>query len=106
MAGSSVPFEPGMVTSDEPGLYLAGRYGIRLENLMLCVPAFTTDQGEFYRFETLTMVPFDRRAILADRLSGKEKKLLNAYHAAVFKNISPYLTLEECVWLKEMTAPV
>ena len=106
MAGSSVPFEPGMVTSDEPGLYLADRYGIRLENLMLCVPAFTTDQGEFYRFETLTMVPFDRRAILADRLSGKEKKLLNAYHAAVFKNISPYLTLEECVWLKEMTAPV
>ena len=106
MAGSSVPFEPGMVTSTEPGLYLAGRYGIRLENLMLCVPAFTTDQGEFYRFETLTMVPFDRRAILADRLSGKEKKLLNAYHAAVFKNISPYLTLEECVWLKEMTAPV
>ena len=106
MAGSSVPFEPGMVTSDEPGLYLAGRYGIRLENLMRCVPAFTTEQGEFYRFETLTMVPFDRRAILADRLSGKEKKLLNAYHAAVFKNISPYLTLEECVWLKEMTAPV
>ena len=106
MAGSSVPFQPGMVTSNEPGLYLAGRYGIRLENLMLCVPAFTTDQGEFYRFETLTMVPFDRRAILADRLSGKEKKLLNAYHAAVFKNISPYLTLEECVWLKEMTAPV
>ena len=106
MAGSNVPFVPGMVTSDEPGLYLAGRYGIRLENLMLCVPAFTTEQGEFYRFETLTMVPFDRRAILTDRLSEKEKHQLNAYHAAVYENISPYLTLEECVWLRDMTAPV
>ncbi len=98
--------EEGMITSDEPGLYLEHQYGIRLENLILCKKAEKTSMGQFMEFETLTMVPFDRDAILPDCMSEKEKEWLDAYHARVYENISPYLDEDEKQWLYEVTRPI
>ena len=104
-AGDSVGtvFEEGMITSDEPGLYLEGEYGIRLENLLLCKKGRKTAYGQFMEFETLTLVPFDRDAILPELMSEKELALLNAYHARVYEEISPHLSEEERHWLEEET---
>lgn len=104
-AGDSVGtvFEEGMITSDEPGLYLEGEYGIRLENLLLCKKGRKTAYGQFMEFETLTLVPFDREAILPELMSEKELALLNNYHARVYEKISPHLTDEERHWLAEET---
>ena len=99
-------FRPGMITSDEPGLYLDGKYGIRIENMMVCVAKSKSEYGEFYGFETLTMVPFDRAAIEPALLSAEELCLLNDYHKKVYENISPYLTESEKDWLKRETAPL
>lgn len=101
-----VAFEEGMITSDEPGLYLENQYGIRLENLILCVNAKKTESGQFLKFETLTMVPFDKDAILAECMSDREKTLLNNYHKRVYETISPYLEEDERVWLREATAEI
>ena len=98
---------PGMVTSDEPGIYRAGKYGIRLENLILVVPAFKDeDWGEFYRFETLTLYPFDRSLIDVAALNEEEKLWLNSYHAEVLRRLSPLLSAEERDWLAEKCRPV
>ena len=99
-------FLPGMVTSDEPGLYFEGKYGIRLENLMLCVEKQKTDFGSFLGFEMLTMCPFEREAILPELLSEAERKALNDYHETVYKKLSPYYNEEERLWLKEACAPI
>ena len=96
--------EEGMITSNEPGLYLEGQYGIRVENLVLCKKAEQTEYGQFMEFETLTMVPHDRAAILPEQMSKRELALLNAYHKTVYETISPYLTEEERKWLKEETS--
>lgn len=104
--GSDVKFEHGMLTSDEPGVYLEGRYGIRLENLILCLADKETEFGKFMRFETVTMVPFDRRAILPEAMDATERRLLNEYHKKVYENISPYLTAEEDEWLRAETAEI
>lgn len=98
--------QEGMITSNEPGVYLEGQYGIRLENLMLCLRDRQTTAGEFMRFETLTMVPFDRDAILPECMGKEELCLCNAYHAVVFEKLSPYLDIEERAWLAEVTAPL
>lgn len=98
-------FEEGMVTSDEPGVYLEGKYGIRLENLILCQKAEKTDFGQFMRFETLTMVPYDRAAIDPEMMSKRELARLNVYHAKVYEAISPYLSDREKAWLAEETKP-
>ena len=98
---SPVPFEAGMLTSDEPGVYIEGKFGIRLENLMLCVPC----DDDLLCFETVTVVPFDRDAVIADDLTQEDKKLLNDYHLAVYEKLSPYLTEEENEWLRKETAP-
>lgn len=98
--------QEGMITSNEPGVYLEGKYGIRLENLMLCLRDRKTAAGEFMRFETLTMVPFDRDAILPECMGEKELQLCNEYHAAVYRTLSPYLSLAESEWLAEVTAPL
>jgi Xaa-Pro aminopeptidase len=95
--------EEGMITSDEPGLYLEGEYGIRLENLLLCVKDRKTEYGQFMKFDTLTMVPFDRDAILPELMSEEEIKMLDEYHAMVYEKISPYCNEEERIWLKEQT---
>ena len=101
---TGVVFEEGMITSDEPGLYLEGAYGIRLENLVLCKKAEKTAYGQFLEFETLTLVPFDRQSILADEMTERERALLNGYQRRVYETIGPFLTGEEADWLKEETA--
>jgi len=95
--------EPGMLTSNEPGLYLAGEYGIRIENLLLTVKVKTTDFGDFYAFETLTLCPIDVRLIDFSLLSPEEIDWLNAYHQKVDQLLSPMLSTEEAAWLKERT---
>lgn len=97
--------EEGMITSNEPGLYLEGKYGIRIENLMLCLKGQKTDFGQFMKFETLTMVPYEREAILPEMMSGEEIAILNDYHKAVYRKIAPYLNKEEQEWLAEQTRP-
>lgn len=98
--------EEGMITSDEPGLYLEGEYGIRIENLLMCRKAQKNIYGQFMEFETLTMVPFDRHAIDTDMLNEDEIQLLNSYNKAVYENISPYLNEEEREWLKDETKDI
>jgi len=102
----NVVLEAGMITSNEPGFYLAGEYGIRLENLILCKEAKKTEYGQFMEFETLTMVPFDRNCINPKEMSVKELALLNAYHQRVFEVLEPHLQPEERLWLKEATGPL
>lgn len=93
----------GMVTSNEPGLYRDGQYGIRLENLITTQKEMTTDFGDFYSFETLTLCPFDTRPIKKDMLTQLEIDWLNNYHKLVFSKLSPLLNEEEVNWLKEKT---
>ena len=96
-------FEEGMITSDEPGIYLEGKFGIRLENMIVCQKDMENDYGSFLCFDALTLVPFERSAIIAEELSTKEKEWLNKYHQKVFETIAPYLTEEEAGWLREET---
>lgn len=96
-------FEEGMLTSDEPGIYIEGEYGIRLENLMLCVEKCKTEYGDYLCFETVTLVPFDRAAINVSLLNSEEKEILNKYHKRVYDTISPYLDEAEAAWLYEET---
>ena len=95
-----------MVTSDEPGVYLEGKYGVRLENLLLCQSGSANEYGQFLYFEPLTVVPFDRAAIDPAILSDRELGLLNDYHAKVYAAVSPYLTDAEREWLAAETAPI
>ena len=103
---NSAIFEEGMITSNEPGFYLEGKYGIRTENMIVCVNAEKTEYGQFMKFENLTMVPYDFEAMDMDMLSDVDKMRLNAYHREVFEKLSPYLDEEECEWLKEVTKEV
>lgn len=96
-----VALQPGMLTSDEPGIYRAGRYGIRTENLLLTVPAFTNEEyGEFLRFEPVTLFPYDLSAIDKSLLNKDEIEWINAYHDRVFEALSPYLDEAESAWLR------
>ena len=101
-----VPIEPGMLISDEPGIYIEGSHGIRIENEILCVPKMTTEWGEFYAFETLTLVPLEREAILPSMLNEKETAWINDYHRRVLETLSPFLEEEERLWLDRATAPL
>ena len=87
----SVALEPGMLTSNEPGLYKADRYGIRIENLVLCAEDEEGEFGKFLRFETVTLFPVDLSLVIKNMLSKEEKNWLNAYHAEVFEKLSPLL---------------
>lgn len=98
--------EPGMLTSDEPGIYVAGKYGIRTENLILCKEAELNEFGRFLCFETLTLTPIDLDAVDSSLLSPQEKQWLNEYHARVYETIAPYLTEDEKTWLFKATQPV
>ena len=98
--------EPGMITSNEPGLYLEGQYGIRLENLVLCVEKAKNEYGTFLGFENLTMCPFELEAIDPEALTKQEKAVLNAYHQQVFDTLSPYFDEEEVAWLREATRAI
>ncbi|GAB4405383.1 MAG: aminopeptidase P family protein [Bacteroidia bacterium] len=98
---------PGMVTSNEPGLYHAGRYGIRIENLVLCVLHTVSDAfGPFYAFETLSLCPIDLRLVQRDLLSPDERAWLNQYHAQVYARLAPQLSSGERAWLSTQTQPI
>ena len=99
-------FLPGMITTNEPGIYLKDKYGIRIENEMLCVEGTTNEYGTFLKFETITYCPIDLDAILKSQLTYIEKEWLNNYHQMVYDKISPYLTKEEVEWLKEYTKKI
>lgn len=93
------PLEPGMITSDEPGIYIEGKYGIRIENLIATRYYETTDFGDFYHFDTLTLFPYDARLIERDILTEEEIGWINAYHAKVYAELAPLLTTDEQKWL-------
>ena len=97
------PLQPGMTVTNEPGIYRAGKYGIRTENTMLTVPSRKTDFGEFYKFEQLTLCPINTEAILWDMLSPEETNWLNEYHETVYSKLSPLLSDEEKQWLRNAT---
>ena len=98
--------EEGMLTSDEPGIYIEGSHGIRTENLMLCRKAEKNMYGQFMRFEFVTMVPIDLDGIDTQYMTEKDVELLNNYHKEVYEKISPYLEGDEKEWLKEATRPI
>lgn len=97
---------PGMIVTDEPGLYLAGRFGVRIENMLLVKPYMSTEFGNFLQFETLTLCPIDKEPIVVEMLSAEEKKWLDSYHDDVFKRLSRYLTFDERAWLEKATKPI
>ena len=99
----SAPLEPGMVTSNEPGVYLPHELGIRTENELLVVKGTKNFYGQFLGFETLTWVPIDLDAVDPDLLNTEEKNQLNQYHATVYEKISPFLDKKEKAWLKQAT---
>ena len=98
--------EPGMIVTDEPGIYKGGRHGIRTENTLLIVPAQETEFGKFYRFEPLTLCPIDKEAIAIDLMTDEELTWLNEYHQLVYQRLYPLLNEEEQAWLKEATNPL
>lgn len=98
--------EEGMITTDEPGVYLEGNYGIRTENELVCRKAEKNEYGQFMEFETITYAPIDLDAIVPEQMSMREKKMLNDYHKKVYEVISPYLTQEEKEWLKKYTREI
>lgn len=100
------PLEVGMITSNEPGIYYEGRYGIRCENLIVTVPAMETEFGRFFKFETVTLFPFDLRLFETEIMTDKEIKWINDYHEMVRQRLSPYLNEEEKEWLIRNTQPL
>ncbi|MDE6241924.1 MAG: aminopeptidase P family protein [Anaeroplasmataceae bacterium] len=102
----SAEFVPGMITTNEPGIYLENKYGIRIENEMVCVPKGKSEFGEFLGFETITYAPIDLDAIDVNLLNAEEKNWLNQYHKKVFKLISPHLEADEVEWLKNYTREI
>lgn len=101
------PLMPGMITSNEPGIYLEGRYGVRCENLVETVEAVTTEFGRFYRFETLTLCPWDRALFDTSIMSEEETKWVDDYHARVRRELMPLIDDEPTRhWLEEATKPL
>ena len=100
------PLRAGMTVTDEPGLYLEGKFGVRIENTLLIVPAATTPFGEFLGFETLTLAPIDTMPVLPDMLTAEERQWLNSYHRRVRETLSPHLSAAEAAWLKAAARPL
>lgn len=95
--------EAGMVTTDEPGVYIEGEYGIRTENELVCVEGEKNGYGQFMEFEILTLTPIDLDAVLAEEMAEEEKRFLNDYHRRVYDTLAPLLPEEERSWLKHAT---
>ena len=98
--------QPGMITSNEPGIYYEGKYGIRCENLVVTEPAMTTEFGQFYKFNTMTLFPFDLRLFDTTIMTDEEIEWVNNYHAHVRERLTPLLTAEEGAWMAEKTKPL
>jgi Xaa-Pro aminopeptidase len=105
-AKSNTALVPGMILSNEPGIYREGMHGIRTENLVLCTPAGESDFGNFLCFETLSLFPIDRNLVDSSLLLPSEADWLNRYHAMVYDKLSPHLTEEERDWLAGLCRPV
>ena len=106
MEWKPAPLVAGMTITDEPGIYLAGKFGARIENTLLIVPYKETEFGKFLQFESLTLCPIDKAPILVDMLLPEEIDWLNDYHKMVFDTLSPHLSDDEISWLQEACAPV
>ena len=104
--GFDNPFEAGMITTDEPGIYLQDQYGIRTENELICVKGEKNQYGQFMGFENITYVPIDLDGIDKQHLNAEDVKQFNDYHKMVYEKISPYMTPEENEWLKEYTREI
>ena len=102
----SAILEEGNVTTDEPGIYLEGKYGIRLENELVCRKGEKNEYGQFMYFQTVTLAPIDLDGIDPEEMTKSEREILNQYHRNVFETISPYLTIEEANWLKQYTRAI
>ena len=105
-SGNGAVLEPGMITSDEPGIYITDRYGIRIENLILCTEKEKNEYGRFLGFEHLTMAPVDLDAIDISSMEREDVERLNNYHKLVYEALSPYMSVEERVWLGEYTREI
>ena len=101
MEWKPAPLVEGMTITDEPGIYLAGKFGVRIENTLLITPYKETEFGKFLQFESLTLCPIDKTPIIKDMLLQEEIDWLNAYHQRVFDTLSPHLDEDEVAWLKE-----
>ena len=106
MEWKPAPLMAGMTVTDEPGIYLAGRFGVRIENTLLVVPYKETEFGEFLQFEPLTLCPIDKRPILVDMLTVEEIQWLNDYHQLVYDRLSPHLDEDERQWLADATKEI
>lgn len=95
-----------MVTTDEPGIYIEGSHGIRIENELLCRKGDENEYGQFMYFEDLTLAPIDLDAVEVSLLGETDKKRLNDYHKEVYEKLSPYFEGEELAWLKDATRAV
>ena len=98
--------EEGMITTDEPGIYREGKYGIRTENELICMKAEKNEYGQFMCFENITYVPIDLDALAPEQMTEKERRYLNEYHAKVYEVVAPLLEEEEAKWLKEYTRAI
>ncbi len=104
MEWKPAPLVEGMTITDEPGIYLAGRCGARIENTLLIVPYKETEFGRFLGFESLTLCPIDKRPIIREMMLQEEIDWLNQYHQTVFDRLSPHLDADEQKWLREACA--
>lgn len=100
------PLRAGMTLTDEPGLYLAGKFGVRIENTVLISDYMSTEFGKFLQIEPLTLCPIDTTPIDVDMLLPEEIDWLNAYHHSVYEKLSPFLDEEEKIWLENATKPI
>lgn len=104
--GETAVLQEGMIITDEPGIYIEGSHGIRLENELLCCKGEKNEYGQFMYFDTITLIPMDLDAINPDIMTAEDKKLLNDYHKKVYETLSPYLNDEEKAWLEKYTRAV
>jgi len=106
LQGEECKLEAGMIVTDEPGIYLEGQYGIRIENEFIVRKGVQNKYGQFMHFETITFAPIDLDGIDPEEMSKDEREWLNNYHKDVYEKIGPHLTDEEREWLKEYTRAI
>ena len=106
MEWKPAPLVAGMTVTDEPGIYLAGKFGVRIENTLLITPYNETEFGKFLQFEPLTLCPIDKSPVISDLLSSEEMEWLDNYHKSVYDALAPHLDQDEAVWLREACLPL
>lgn len=100
------PLVPGMTVTDEPGLYLSGRFGVRTENMLMVKDYMETEFGRFLEFEPLTLCPIDKTPIIVSMLTDEERAWLDDYHRRVYEKLAPHLQPDECRWLEDACSPL